>query len=167
MTRGHRQEALSRAYVQAVAARAGVLCSRPDPDYGIDLSLRTVETHGRRYSDTSVQLDLQLKSTTRASVTASEALYDLEVDAFNYLRNPAAFCPRILLVLVLPADEVDWLSQSPEELVIRHCAYWRSLKGFPATAATKTTRVVIPLANVFSVEAVQTLLQRVKERREL
>ena len=48
MTREHRQEALSRAYVQTIAAQAGVLCSKPDPDYGIDLSLREVEVRGER-----------------------------------------------------------------------------------------------------------------------
>ena len=80
MTRSHRQEALCRAYVQAIAAKAGLLSSRPEPDYGIDVSLRTVGVQGRQHSDTSFQLDLQLKSTTRANVTQNEMKYDLEAD---------------------------------------------------------------------------------------
>ena len=71
-TQQHRQAALCRAYVHAAAAQAGLLCSKPDPDYGIDLSLRMVEVRDRRYSDTSVQIDLQLRSTTRANVAATE-----------------------------------------------------------------------------------------------
>jgi hypothetical protein len=166
MTQGHRQEALCRAYVQAVAAKAGLLLSRPEPDYGIDLSLRMVEIRGRHHLDTSVQVDLQLKSTMQASVTDSAVKYDLEVDAYEYLRRSEPFCPRILVVLVLPADEDEWVKQSPEELTIRQCAYWLSLTGAPATTATKTIRVAIPPENVFSVQAVQALLQRIKERRE-
>ncbi len=167
MTQSHRQEAVSRAYVQAIAAQAGVLCSKPDPDYGIDLSLRAVERRDGRHYDTSVQLDLQLKSSTRATVTEAAVSYDLEVDTYNDLRGVEGSSPRILVLLVLPAAEQDWVSQSPAELTLRRCAYWLSLRGRPATAATSTIRVSIPLLNVFSAEAVRTLLQLVKEKKEL
>src|SRR5262245_56266180 len=116
MTRGHRQEALCRAYVQAVAAHAGLLCSKPEPDYGIDLSLRSVESRGREYLDTGVQLDLQLRSTTRAAVDDTSVKYDLDVRTHEFLRA-APPIPRILVVLILPPDEERWLSQSPDELV--------------------------------------------------
>jgi len=165
MTRGHRQEALCRAYVQAIAAQAGVLCSRPEPDYGIDLLLRAVDVRDRSHTDSSVQLDLQLKSTTRANVTEAAVTYDLDVDTYDYLRAATRGCPRILVVLVMPASEEEWLAQSPHELGLRHCAYWLSLEGYPATAATRTIRVAIPLTNVFSVEALRTLLQQAAERR--
>jgi hypothetical protein len=166
ITRPHRQEALCRAYVQAIAARAGVITSRPDPDYGIDLSLRGVEVTDSGHEDSSVQIDLQLRGTTRANLTESEVKVDLDVDTYNYLRNPRVFCPRILVVLVLPVDEGQWLNQSVEELAIRNCAYWRWLDGFPSTTATSSVRVTIPATNVFSVEAVHTLLQEVQQRKQ-
>jgi Domain of unknown function (DUF4365) len=166
ITKQHRQEALCRAYVQALAAQAGLISSRPDPDYGIDLSLRSAEVTEHRHTDTSVQVDLQLRSTTRAKVTESEVKVDLDVDTYNYLRNPRTFCPRILVVLVLPTEETEWLNQSANELAIRHCAYWLSLGGYPATTATSSIRVTIPITNVFSVEAVRTILQRIRERQE-
>jgi Domain of unknown function (DUF4365) len=165
MTRGHRQEALSRAYVHAVAAQAGVLTSRPDPDYGIDLCLRGVEVRGNRYLDSGIQIDLQLKSTTRAKVTKSAVAYDLDVEGYDILRESDPSCLRYLVVLVLPADESQWFCQTSEELVIRHCAYWLSLEGRPAKTAKRTVRVSIPLANVLSVEAVQDLLQQAKRRQ--
>jgi hypothetical protein len=43
LTRIHRQEALSRAYVQAVAAKARLSISAPTPDCGIELSLNDIE----------------------------------------------------------------------------------------------------------------------------
>ena len=166
MTRGHRQEALSRAYVLAVAAQAGLLSSRPDPDYGIDLSLRAVEIHNRRHADTSVQIDLQLRSTTRASVTETAVTYDLDVDTYNALRTASAGCPRYLVLYVMPEDESEWLSQSPIELCLRHCAYWLSLDGTPATTAVSTIRVAIPLANVFSADALRGLMKQAAQRRQ-
>jgi hypothetical protein len=51
-------------------------------------------------------------------------------------------------------------------MVLRHCAYWVSLKGYPETQAKKTIRVFVPLANVFSVTAVQGIMQRLRERKD-
>jgi hypothetical protein len=154
------QEWLSRAYVQAVAARAGVITSKPDPDLGIDLCLRAVRREANQYQDAGVQLDLQLRSTTRASVTDTEVRYDLDVRTYNYLRQASALCPRLLVVLVLPEDEALWLSQSPEELVLRHCAYWMSLVGAEPTPATSSVRITIPRSQAFSVQAVQMWMTR-------
>ena len=165
LTREHRQEALCRAYVRAVAALAGVTICEPENDYGIDMALRAITARENKRRDASVQLDLQLKSTTRANVTDTHAIYDLEVENYHDLRAPEAVCPRILVVLVLPAEEPRWLSQTPEELVIRHCAYWMSLKGFPDTTSTSTVRIAIPTANVFSVAALQAIMQRLRERK--
>lgn len=123
MTRNHRQEALCRAYVQAVAALAGVGTSRPEPDYGIDLSLREIAIEGSHHRDTSFQIDLQLRATTGASMTEAALVYDLDVNTYNKLRISSAGCPRLLIVLVLPEAENDWLSQTPDQLSIRHCAY--------------------------------------------
>jgi hypothetical protein len=166
LTQAHRQEALCRAYVQAIAAQAGLLWGKTEPDYGIDLSLRSVRVQDNRRRDAGVQIDLQLKSTTRAAVTDTEVRYDLEVQAYNDLRDETCPCPRLLVVLVLPAEEADWLSQTAEELVLRHCAYWISLKGRPPTKARSTTRIGIPLANVFSVAEVIRLMQQAAERTD-
>ena len=56
---------LCRAYVRAIAAQAGLICSEPEEDYGIDLCLRAIRRRGPRLADVGGQLDLQLKSTTR------------------------------------------------------------------------------------------------------
>lgn len=166
LTRNHRQEALSRAYVQAIVAQAGLSYSVPSIDYGIDLSIRAIEVRGNRRTDASIQLDVQLKSTTRAVVGGDHLSYDLSVRDYDNLRDTRPRCPRIVVVLVLPADEALWVSQSPAELTIRHCAYWRSLQGLPAVPASRTTRIEIPVANVFSVEALQGSIQRLREGKD-
>jgi hypothetical protein len=167
MTREHRQEALSRAYIRAVAALAGVTVCEMDNDYGIDLGLRMILTRENRRRDGSLQLDIQLKSITRANVTDDHVVYDLEVENYRDLRSTEPGCPRILVVLVLPQDEADWLGQSAQELTIRHCAYWMSLRGLPDSTAVSTVRVALPTANIFSVLAVQQIMQQLRERRDL
>jgi len=162
LTRNHQQEALCRGYVHAVAARAGVGTTVPTPDYGIDLALRAIERIGERRRDAGVQLDLQLRSTTRALVFDTEVRYDIDVPTYESLRT-APPIPRILVLLVLPEAEERWLSQSPEELVIRRCAYWTSLRGAEAPTTTASVRITIPRSQVFSVEAIQTWMRRLAQ----
>ena len=165
MTRNHRQEALCRAYVQAVAALAGVGTSRPELDYGIDMSLRVIHQHENLHQDAHVQLDLQLRSTTRANVTDTQVSYDLDVRTYEYLRQRSPIhC--ILVLLILPEDEALWLSQSAEDLTIRHCAYWVSLEGAEPTTATSSIRITIPRTRIFSVQAVRAMMDRVMQGEE-
>ena len=113
------RRALSRAYVRAVAARAGLICGGTENDLGFDLFLRSVEIHGQQLWDGGPQLDVQLKSTTRAEVRETVVAYDLEVRAYNILRQENASRPRILVVLVLPEDESEWVSQTEDLLIVR------------------------------------------------
>src|SRR5262245_57982016 len=166
MPRNQRQEALCRTYVRAVAAQAGLIGCQPEPDFGIDLCLRSIALVNNRRRDSGVQIDLQLKSTARAAIKGAEVLYDLEVEAYNDLRAENCPCPRILVVFVMPEDETQWLEQSAEQLVLRHCAYWLSLRGLPPTPAVSTIRLGLPLGNVFSVEGVTRLMQDVAERSQ-
>jgi hypothetical protein len=120
---------------------------------------------GSRHADVGGQLDLQLKSTTRAELSNSEVLFDLERKTYDDLRVPGDNVPRILVVLLMPVDEGLWISQSPEELLLRRGAYWASLEGCPSTGAAKTVRIKIPRSNVFSVESVLGLMVRLRERK--
>jgi hypothetical protein len=165
MTRNHRQEALCRAYVQAVAALAGMASAKPDPDYGVDLLLRNVEQRGQRRLDTRAQIDFQLRSTTRANLSETIVSYDLDVQTYDFLREKSQIrC--LLVVLVLPEDESLWLSQSTDELIVRHCAYWLSLRGAEPVTATSSVRIAIPRAQVFSVQAVRAIMNRLQQGEE-
>ena len=70
-------------------------------------------------------------------------------------------------MLVLPEEEADWVSQSVDELILRRCAYWFSLRGSEPTTATSSRRLFIPREQVFSVQALQDLLRRLTEGEEL
>lgn len=90
-------------------------------------------------------------------------VHDLEVRAYNLLRQENANRPRILVLLVLPEDESEWLTQSEDALMLRRCAYWASLRGAEASTAHTTVRIMIPRANVFSVETVQELMDQARK----
>jgi hypothetical protein len=154
-----RQEALSRAYVRAVAAQAGLVCGDIGQDFGIDMFLREVQIRDGQYWDTGPQLDLQLRSTTTLEPGDETVAYDLDVRTYNLLReNVVHGRPRILVLLVLPENYEDWIGQTTEELIIRRCAYWLSLRGSPPTTAKTTKRVQIPKTNVFSVDNLSHLM---------
>lgn len=59
LPQSHRQESLSRAYVRAIAAQAGVSCGDVFQDYGIDMYLRGIEEMDGEYRDAGPQIDLQ------------------------------------------------------------------------------------------------------------
>jgi hypothetical protein len=157
LPRNLRQEALSRAYVRAIAARAGVICGTTENDLGFDMLLRAVVVHDQQFWDSGPQIDIQLKSTTRAEFREAEVLYDLDVRTYNLLRQEANRA-RLLVLLVLPDDEALWLSQSVDELILRRCAFWMSLRGWAATTNQTTVRIPIPHENVFSAGALQRLM---------
>ncbi len=162
LIRSHRQESLSRAYIQAIASRCGLNCSFREFDYGIDVTVHLIQRRDNRYVETGFNIDIQAKSTYGAIVTDTEVLYDMEVKTYDDLRDPDVGTPRILALLVQPEVEADWTAMTEEELMLRRCAYWLSVKGKEPTTNTSTIRVSIPRVNRFSVEALQGIMERVR-----
>jgi len=108
-----RKEALSRAYVQAVAARAGYTTAAYDFDrHGIDLRIQAG-------GSMMPALEVQLKATTGLPVPSND-VYRYALESKNY-RNliSDSQTPRILVVLDLPTSEQDWLTISTEALTLK------------------------------------------------
>ena len=166
MTREDRQEALSRAYVHAVAAMCGMTHYTPSKDYGLDLTLREVEESGGRYTESGLMLDLQLKSTISVAETKTTISYDLPVRAYNILRAETNQA-RLLVVFVLPKDEHAWLRVTPAKLELRKCAFWVSLRGRPAVANRSSTRIVISKRHLFTPDAVRAIIERIRSGENL
>lgn len=167
LTKAHRQEALSRAYVQAVAACAGLSFSEPRPDYGVDLWLHAVQIRGRRRVQTAPALGVQIKSATRAIVRPLDVQYDLEVKAYDDLREPDPVSSKILFVVTLPAEEADWVNVAEGALTIYGTGYWVSLRGAPPTESGRTVRIRLPRAQVLTVAALSDLMKRLKQGAQI
>lgn len=156
LTENDRKEALSWAYVRAVAAFAGYTISVENFDRdGIDLRV-----HAGGWLSPSV--GLQLKATNRLGEVRRDGNYrynDLPVENYERLIRPSQV-PRYLVLLALPSDESDWLTVSVDHLLMRRCAYWVSLFGAPEIDNRATVTVRIPPGNLFDRDALQQLLER-------
>ena len=146
LTAEHRKEALSIAYVQAVAAAAGYDTSKPSFDTdGVDL--RVCARGAMRPA-----IDLQLKATVKLN-PAGNRHYRFKLNRRNYdLLRIQTQTPRVLVVLDLPRYEDQWIKVTTDELALRRCAYWLSLVGADETDNRSSVTVLIPMENVFDVK---------------
>lgn len=155
-----RKEWFSLAYIGAVAACAGydIIESRVDRD-SVDGIL--ISNFGLR-----PRIDFQAKATARDIVRDGHVAYPLQVKNYDDLRADTRN-PRILIVVVMPDDEDEWLRQSNDELCLRYCGYWLSLAGRPSVANTSNVTVHIPLSNVFGIARLADLMERAEKGEAL
>ena len=176
LTTQHIQEDLSRAYIQAVAARAGVNLSlgAQAHDYGVDgvfhqVTIRT-QTDGqgkprRRRLNSGFNLEFQCKASKDWHDEPDAIVYDLEVKAYNDLVQRSATrnaTPLILILMCLPTDEADWLYLTEHQLLLRKCCYWHRLTGYE-TDNQESKRIRIPKVQMLDPMAVTTLLTQVEQ----
>jgi len=161
----HRQEAFSGAYIRAVSAATGCSISVPEIDHDkIDYVLKSRVVGTIR---SKPQIDIQAKCERSGLATTDPISYSLDLETYDNLRDPLVTNPRILVVVLIPTDEKNWLSQSEQELVMSHCGYWVSLKGMPASTNAGSQTVYLPRANVFSPEALESMMARVGDGVDL
>lgn len=149
-------EALSRSYVGAITARAGYAVGHAEPDRdSVDLFLQAGGTM-------RPQIGVQLKATATVVIGQPQFTFALKIKNYNDLRV-ATQSPRILVVLAMPKNDADWLDHSIERLMLRRCAFWKSLLGMPETGNENTVSITIDTRQVFDVPAITTLMQRSRE----
>jgi len=156
-----RKEQLSHAYVRAVASAAGCSVDRPEVDRdSVDLMLKGYDTGG---PIAYPRLDLQLKCSSREVMTNDEIRFPVKRKNYDDLRKENVLVPRLLVVVLVPEEVGRWLFQSEEEMLVRHCAYWRSLRGMPESPNDHSVTVRIPRGNLFDVAILGELMRRVSQ----
>jgi hypothetical protein len=154
-----RKEQFSRAYVLAVAAASGYAWYEPSvDDDSIDLGLAE---KGGRGTVRSPRLELQLKCHSAETPSSGSFSYNLKIKNYEDLRDATVQVPRILVVVLVPEDVADWLTATENELVLRRCGYWVSLRGEPATTNQNTIAVSIRRDQGFHPESVRALMARI------
>ena len=167
MTENEQKQQLSFAYVHAVAARAGLACDRPTvDDDSVDLVIGASGLVNGRSLIRSPRVELQLKATSQDILHEDHLAFPLPIKNYNDLRGET-LVPRALVVLHLPADPRDWLEQSEDALIARRCAYWVSLQGLPEPRSRQTVTVRLPRTNLFTVENLQAIMDRLSRREPL
>jgi hypothetical protein len=146
------EEALSLAYIHAVAAAAGYVISLKNFDRdGIDI---TVEAGG----GFRPKIDIQAKASI--NIAKSDGFWKFPLKRRNYdhliIQTQT---PRILVLLHLPDDQSDWINVDINALVMRNCAYWVCLTGGATTENSSAITVSIPQANTFDVPGLKSLLE--------
>ncbi|KQR76590.1 hypothetical protein ASG35_16270 [Burkholderia sp. Leaf177] len=165
----NRESELSYAYLHAIASHAGVNCkisNRHDDNAGIDAILTGWEPFPNGGALTEVDIKVQLKATVKVPFDDGESLsYFLSgTQQYDALRRETHASPRILAVLFLPPNAEDWLEHSEEQLVLRKCAYWVSLRGAPATNNTAGVTVKIPKKQTFDGVGLMHLMASISRR---
>lgn len=157
------EESLSVAHVGAIVSKAGATFNLVPNDYGVDVSVRNIQSFNGKLMDLGTSFDCQLKSTINWSEKDDHIVYDVEIDTYNKLifREKNSSVPCLLVVLCLPRDESQWLSSTEEGLLLKKSCYFYHLKG-EFHKNTAQARIKIPIANRLTPEAVQELIAKVK-----
>jgi hypothetical protein len=159
MTLDEQKEQFSFAYVRAVAAAAQIVVSEPSvDDDSVDLSFQKKGGNG---TVRSPRLEAQVKCTEVANIHPTHIAYPLKLKNYEELRPTNLLVPRILIVVTVPDDIVTWLSHSEDELAMRKCGYWASLRGMQDTSNSTNVTVHLARANQFTVAGLLGLMQTI------
>ena len=149
------KERFSLAYIRAVATHAGYFVDEPQIDRSsIDGVVRA--DFGR-----APRIEFQAKATSQDILRENHLAFPLPIGNYKDLSQDAMI-PRILIVVLMPQERAQWLSQTSRELCLRRCAYWLSLKGQPPLPNTTSATVRIPVTNVFGSEQLAVLMEKVE-----
>ena len=166
------KEGISKAYVKAICNSAGYSLSIDEKDFGDDITIKEIECRGTGKTCPSGHcIALQIKSTTINHIRddGNFITYDLRNKNYNDLiNNLDTATKKILIVLVLPINKNEWVSQNIESLIIKKCAYWIYLGGRGSVADNNnTTAIKIPKENIFSEESINEIIRKIKNKEDL
>jgi len=157
-----RQEQFSNAFLVTVAAVAGFTAAKPDVDN--DSVDWTIASRLPRRP----KIDIQMKSRRIEEADTDEIIrYDLKRKNYDDLILTDLLTPRLLVLVLVPADITSWLELTADQLVLHRCAYWVSLAGQPSTDNEHTVRVSIPRSNLLNVASLEGLMQRANDQEPL
>jgi hypothetical protein len=154
LTGPDREEALSRAYVQAIAAGAGYVVATMDFDRdGVDVEIKA--GGAMRPS-----IGIQLKATINLGCLTDDSFrFPLRRRNYDLLRI-ATQMPRLLVVLDLPRDEGQWITVTSESLILQRSAFWASLAGAPDIDNDATITVAISGKNRLDTGSLRALMEQ-------
>ncbi|MGW6459895.1 DUF4365 domain-containing protein [Streptomyces sp. NPDC055078] len=156
-------ETLQVGYLHAVAAAAGCSLSQPFPDSGIDWHVS--HSSAGHLVDDEVTIKVQLKCTYqipphRAGSGFPHFSFVLDNEHLVKLARTPVAVHKILVVMLVPRTQDEWLRAGHDRLDLRHCCYWTNLAGHPVTGRRRTT-VRIPTSRIFDDRALCEIMSRV------
>ncbi len=162
---------LSYAYLHAVASAVGINCqieNRHGDNRCVDVRLTCYGPFEDSYKE-EIDLKVQLKATI-AEPTETESHFSYfyrGVNQYDFLREETKNQHRVLIVLFLPEDNKEWLNVSTEQLVLKNCAYWVSLRGADICSNNSGTTVYLPKDQLLSPKNLLTIFERLSKNEPL
>ena len=154
------QNKLSEAYFEIIVRLAGYNPTPPeDDDHGIDYYIRAP-----RQEDPTGRLgvDVQLKSVREDELRGKgdSIVYDCPSLNYNDLISTNALTPRILILVIVPADIDTWISITEERLMMEFKARYLSLKGKKESENSRSQKIDIPQKNIFNVDTLKQIMAK-------
>jgi Domain of unknown function (DUF4365) len=156
-------EVLQTGYLHAVAAAAGCALGKPSPDvHGTDYNVAHGSAEHTKDPIADIKVQMKATSTVAREIVQTREYFPFQLDNkdLEKLNISPVHIPRLLVVLLLPKDQAEWLRASHEELTLRHCAYWVNLEGVPVTGQEKST-VRVSLDHMFDDRALCEIMRKV------
>jgi hypothetical protein len=159
-----RKEEFSYSYVWAVAATAGFVFELARVDRNsVDCRLRALDSTHKR----APQIEVQMKCTSSLTIEQNVVKYVLPVNNYDHLRAKV-IVPRLLIVVHVPTAPEHWLIPAGEaNAQVQHCAYFRSLRGMPATDNETAVTISIERTSVLTRDTLSTLMTKANNREQL
>ncbi len=146
-------------FIQALAAAAGLQCSRLSPDCtGVDFDI----SGPREVRGDFPCIKVQVKSWSTASDSDRSWRYNrLTEKRFNALAGPRRV-PRFLFLVIVPPDITRFAQVDENVLRLSHAAYWVSLEDRPKIAEPACNRkvpVLVPRENLLTTDKLVALCE--------
>jgi hypothetical protein len=165
MPESFKAQALSMAYIRAIAAKAGANIYKSEEDFGVDMSFCKIVQRNGRYTDTSsMPVPFQIKASKVWELRGDTIVYDLEVKNYNDLVN-SSIC--VLILMCLPPTSDEWLRQDEECLRLHRCCYYWRPSDRAETLNSEKKRIYIPRDQMFTEDVLTMLMDEAQARVQL
>lgn len=162
------KEMFSYAYIKAVATVAGYsveLKPRAMDNAGIDV---TIEVPGEAGESLFPRFDAQVKCTAAENIRKENCIkFPLPVKNYKTLIYPKPYVPLILVVVLVPPTINDWLQITEEDMLIKKCGYWVSLRGQAPTNNTDKITVELPRKNLLTPASLKAMMEKIGRSENL
>ena len=162
---------LSYAYLHAVASKIGVGChisNRHEDNRGIDTQLTCWQKFDGCYKE-EIDLKIQLKATIKVPTEKSShfSYFFDGVKQYDFLREKTRNQHRILIVLFLPESKNQWLNVTQEELILKKCAYWVSLRGASESQNATGQTIYLPKEQILTPDSLLGVFEKIALNQSL
>lgn len=152
------KEEFQYACVSALAAHAGL--NRGDfrvDDDSVDVSFKGLGYHGAGRRRNPI-IEFQLKCTSQDVINGDVIKFELKRKNYDDLRGDDVMVPKYLVVMLVPADQTNWVAMHEDLMHLPHSCYWLSLRNYPPTDNKTSVVVDVPLAQRVTTDALLAMM---------